>query len=81
MRAPLVIREIVRDLEARRALSALLVALNKPPAGMFEGLESLRARYRDALGSDAPVCGAYVNDPHDGTGFCDTCGNTESVHR
>lgn len=46
---PLFIREIARDLAARKALSAYLVELGRPPARPFESLTSLRERYRDAL--------------------------------
>jgi hypothetical protein len=42
-------------LAVRRVLSAELVEMGEPPAGLFEPTDLLRERFRDACAQRAPV--------------------------
>lgn len=84
MTLPLFVREIARDLAARKALSGYLADLGEPPAGTLERLSALRDRYRNALIRKAErealaACDRWEDEAGDADD-CHACGYEAWLH-
>lgn len=75
-----IIRSVVRDIAARRALSTYLAAMGEPPAGMLESLSSLRSRYKAAIVARAEPCDLWEDEIPEGADVCPRCESPTIVH-
>jgi len=83
MPTPSLIGRIAGALSARATISRLLVEMGEPPAGMLEGVDAIRKRYRAALNRHHPLpnpCDAWEDEIPEDAEACPTCGAEPFMH-